>query len=192
MSASPPGSAPAQQLAVRAKVWERQADHLVMRAREQALRQPRWQPFEHLLELSDDIADALEEATFLMSLIANNHQQGWDMMVHESLSRLAQTVLMATQEHVKALAIARCLGTASDTADSDAFLAASWNVLHAERQCDELLRAARRAILAAVRDAPALMLADNLAGTLELASDRLLVAGYALRDVAFGAEGIRP
>lgn len=100
--------------------------------------------------------------------------------------------MMATQEHIKTLAIARCLGAASDTADSDAFLAASWNVLHAERQCDELLRAARRAILAVVHDAPALMLADNLAATLELASDRLLVAGYALRGVAFGAQGVRP
>ena len=65
------------------------------------------------------------------------------------------------------------------------FLAASWNVLRSERQCDELLRAARRAILGALRDAPALMLANDLALALELASDRLLVAGYALRGVAF-------
>lgn len=189
MSAPPAGENPTQALAARAKAWERRADHLVMRAREQAQRQPRWQPFKHLLELSDDIADALEEAAFLMSLIADGHQQGWDSNVHESLSRLAQTVLMATQEHVKSLAIARCLGSASDTIDSDAFLAASWNVLRSERQCDELLRAARRAILAVVRDAAALMLANDLANTLELASDRLLVAGYALRDVAFGETG---
>lgn len=189
MCAPPAGETPAQALAARAKAWERQADHLVMRAREQAQRQPRWQPFKHLLELSDDIADALEEAAFLMSLIADGHQQGWDSNVHESLSRLAQTVLMATQEHVKSLAIARSLGTASDTTDSDAFLAASWNVLRSERQCDELLRAARRAILGVVRDAASLMLANDLATTLELASDRLLVAGYALRDVAFGETG---
>ena len=191
MDAAPAGTSAAQELAARAKLWERQADHLVMRAREQAQRQPRWQPFERLLELSDDIADALEEAAFLMSLIADGHQQGWDATVREALSRLAQTVLTATQEHVKALAIARGLGAASDTADSDAFLAASWNVLYAERQCDELLRAARRSILAVVRDAPALMLANDLAATLELASDRLLVAGYALRDVAFSETGAR-
>jgi len=83
------------------------------------------------------------------------------------------------------------VGDASDTADNDSFLAASWNVLRSERQCDELLRTARRAILAVVRDAPALMLANDLASTLELASDRLLVAGYALRDVAFGKAGAR-
>ena len=178
-------------LAVRAKVWERKADHLVMRARDYAQRQRRWQPFARLLELSDDIADALEEAAFLMSLIAEDHRQGWNAEVHQILSKLAQSVLSATQEHIKALAIARRLGAGSDGADSDAFLAASWNVLRSERECDELLRAARRTILASIRDAASLMLANDLAMTLELASDRLLVAGYALRDVAFDQAGAR-
>ena len=35
------------------------------------------------------------------------------------------------------------------------------------------------------------MLANDLAGTLELASDRLLVAAYALRDLAFDKAGVR-
>lgn len=187
-ASSAPASA-AQDLAARAKRWERQADHLVMRAREEAQRQPRWQPFAHVAELSDDIADALEEAAFLMSLIADGHQQGFAGDVRETLLQLARTVLSAMQEHIKALAIARDLG--ADMADSDAFLAATWNVLRSERQCDELLRHARRAMLASLRDAPALMLANDLAQALELASDRLLAAGYALRDVVFGQTGER-
>lgn len=181
----------AHSLAARAKVWERQADHLVMRARDHAQRQRRWQPFARLLEVSDDIADALEEAVFLMGLIAEDHRQGWTAEVHQILSRLAQSVLSATQEHIKALAIARRLGAGSNSADSDAFLAATWNVLRSERECDELLRTARRTILASIRDAAALMLANDLAIALELASDRLLVAGYALRDVAFDQAGER-
>jgi len=176
----------ARELASRAKLWERDADHLVMRAREQAARHPRWETFSHLLELSDDIADALEEAAFLMCLIADGHMLGWNREVHESVGRLADAVLAATQEHIKALAIARSLSASSDASDSDAFLSASWNVLRSERDCDDLLRAGRRAILAAISDAPTLMLANDLACTLELASDRLLVAGYALRAVAFG------
>jgi uncharacterized protein Yka (UPF0111/DUF47 family) len=178
-------------LAARAKVWERQADHLVMRAREQAKRQPRWQPFARLLELSDDVADALEEAAFLMGMIADGHQPGWKTEVRQILSRLAQTVLGATQDFVKALAIARGIGAGADAIDSDAFLAATWSILRSERQCDELLRAARRAILGSIRDAAALMLANDLALTLELASDRLLVVAYALRDVAFDQAGVR-
>jgi len=185
----------ARSLAERAKAWERQADHLVMRARDQARRQRRWQPVARLVELSDDIADALEEAAFLMSLIAEDHRQGWNADIRQLLSKLAQAVLSATQEHIKALAIARRLASrsdsSSDAADSDAFLAASWNVLRSERDCDALLRAARRAILAAIQDAASLMLANDLAMALELASDRLLVAGYALRDVAFDQAGAR-
>jgi uncharacterized protein Yka (UPF0111/DUF47 family) len=179
----------ASALALRAKAWERKADHLVMQARDHAQRQRRWQPIARLLELSDDIADALEEAAFLMSLIAEDHRQGWNAEVHQILSRLAQSVLSATQEHIKALAIARRLGTGSDASDSDAFLSASWNVLRSERECDELLRSARRTILVSIRDAASLMLANDLAMSLELASDRLLVAGYALRDVAFDQAG---
>ena len=64
-------------------------------------------------------------------------------------------------------------------------------MLQAERQCDALLRDARRVILGAVRDAPSLMLANDLAGALELASDRLLAAAYALRDLAFDKAGVR-
>lgn len=181
----------AQELAARAKAWERRADHLVMRARDQAERQPRWRPFAKLAEQSDDIADALEEAAFLISLIADHHLSGWNAEVREVLARLSATVLQATQDHVKALTIARTLGANSQAVDSDDFLRATWSVLQAERQCDAMLRDARRVILGAVKDAPSLMLANDLAATLELASDRLLAAGYALRDVAFDKAGVR-
>jgi hypothetical protein len=92
---------------------------------------------------------------------------------------------------VKALAIARTLSANSDVVDNDAFLGATWRVLQAERQCDALLRDARRVILGAVQDAPSLMLANDLASALESASDRLLTAGYALRDVAFDKAGVQ-
>jgi len=48
-----------------------------------------------------------------------------------------------------------------------------------------MLRDARKVYLAAVHDAPSLMLTNDLANALEDASDHLLTAGYALRDVAF-------
>jgi uncharacterized protein Yka (UPF0111/DUF47 family) len=181
----------AGELSARAKVWERKADHLVMQAREKAERQPRWRPVARLVEQSDDVADALEEAAFLVNLIADHHLKGWDGDVRKVLGRLAATVLQATQDQVKALAIARTLGSNSEAADNDAFLRATWRVLQAERQCDALLRDARRVILGALQDAPSLMLANDLACTLELASDRLLVAAYALRDLAFDKAGVR-
>jgi uncharacterized protein Yka (UPF0111/DUF47 family) len=179
------------ELAARAKAWERKADHLVMQARDKAERQPRWRPVARLAEQSDDVADALEEAAFLISLVADHHRKGWNADVRDVLARLSAMVLQATQDYVKALAIARTLGAESDAVDNDAFLGATWRVLQAERQCDALLRDARRVILAAVADAPSLMLANDLAAALESASDRLLTAGYALRDVAFDKAGTR-
>ena len=181
----------AQALADRAKSWERKADHLVMQARDKAEQQPRWQPIARLVEQSDDVADALEEAAFLIGLMADQHLKGWNDAIRKVIARLAATVLQATEDHVKALAIARTLHSASDAVENDAFLAAIWRVLQAERQCDELLRDARRVILQAVQDAPTLMLANDLAAALEDASDRLLTAAYALRDVAFDKAGVR-
>ncbi len=179
----------AQEFAARAKAWERKADHLVMQAREKAERQPRWRPFARLAEQFDDVADALEEAAFLINLISDHHHKGWNADVRKVLARLAATVLQATQDHVKALAIARTLGSDSETVDNDSFLAATWRVLQAERQCDALLRDARRVILGAVQDAASLMLANDLAVALEAASDGLLASAYALRDVAFDKAG---
>ena len=181
----------AKKLAARAKTWERKADYLVMQAREKAERQLRWQPVARLAEQSDDIADALEEAAFLISLIADHHLKGWNADVRKVLTRLATTVLQATQDYVKALAIARTLGSDSETVDNDAFLGATWRVLQAERQCDALLRDARRVILGALLDAPSLMLANDLATEFEAASDYLLTAAYSLRDVAFDKTGVR-
>ena len=181
----------ARELATRSKGWERQADHLVMQAREKAERQPRWRPVARLVEQSDDVADALEEAAFLISLTAEQHVNGWNDHVRKLLARLASTVLQAAQDQVKALAIARTLSANSEATDNDAFLRATWRVLQAERQCDSLLREARRVIIGAVHDAPSLMLANDLAAVLELTSDRQLAAAYALRDLAFDKTGVR-
>lgn len=180
----------AQALADRAKAWERRADHLVMQARDKAEQQPHWRIFARLAEQSDDVADALEEAAFLISLIAEDHLKGWNADVRNVLGRLAATVLQAIQDHVKALAIARTLGTDSDPGDNVAFLASTWQVLQAERKCDALLRETRKVILRELHDAPSLMLTNDLAVALELASDRLLTASYSLRDVAFDKAGV--
>ena len=175
----------AERLSVRAKGWERQADELVMRARSRAERQPQWQPFARLMERSDDVADALEEAAFVLSLVADGHHQGWGKAVRTALQALADAVLTATQDHVKAVAVASTLGEGSDADDHDDYVDALWRVLQAERQCDELLRTTRRALAREVSDAASLTLGNELAAALELASDGLLALEYGLRAHAF-------
>ena len=180
----------AQQVASRAKGWERSADHILMEARTRAERQAqRWQPVVRLLEQLDDVADQLEEAAFLLSLPGGEKRLQWTPAVQRSLAQLAETVLGAVQEFVKAVTVASTLDTTSGVADSDAFFAAAWGVMRAERQCDVLLREARRLILVELHDMPALIVANDLAVTLETASDRLLAAGHSLRDMAFSRTG---
>jgi len=180
----------AAKLAERAKQWERQADLLVMHSRTRAERHPRWEPFTQLIEGADDVADALEEAAFLLSLIADDHNRGWRGKVQEVMQRLADAVLEAMQDHVRALAIACTLGEQSSGEDHDEFVAALWRVVNAERLCDTLLREARRALVDSVDDAATLVLATDFAEALERASDKLLATGYGLRKLAFSRVGV--
>ena len=179
----------AEKIATRAKDWERQADELVMRARAQAERQPQRAPFARLMESSDNVADALEEACFVLSLVADGHHRGWGRDVRAAMQALADAVLTATQDHVKALAVAATLGESSDAVDHDDYLDALWRVLQAERQCDELLRSARRALAREVTDAASLGLGNELAAALEQASDHLLALAYGVRQHALRRAG---
>ena len=172
-------------LAVRAKIWERRADHLVMQARSSAHQQPQGQADITLLQRADDVADALEEAVFLLSLVADGHAQDWGEAVRAALGALAQAVAGAAQDHVRLVSILRGLDASSDATDHEDFLAASWRVLQSERRCDELLRSARRALSRDVKAPAALLLANDFAAALEQASDVLLELAYAMREQAF-------
>lgn len=179
-------------LAARAKSWERKADKLVLQTREQAEHQTQWEPLLRLMERSDDVADALEEACFILSLLAEHISSPlttvtWNQSIREVLGQLVEAVLHASQDHIKALAVARSLGEASNTEDHREYLAAAWRVQQAERHCDELLRTARRVLAAHYRensDAVLLTLSNDFAHAIEQASDALLLLTYGLRERA--------
>jgi uncharacterized protein Yka (UPF0111/DUF47 family) len=178
-------------LVLRAKTWERQADHLLIDARQRAERQSRWCPVVELLEKSDDVADALEEAFFIHSMTLGEPLQGLPAPVTEVLRRLADTTLTAIQDQVKAIEIARQVSEHGDAADSDLFLQTLWRMLRAERLCDELSREARKSIVISLHASPAgMLLATDLATTIEKASDGLLAAGYALRKMVLTKTGM--
>ncbi|WP_068806766.1 phosphate transport regulator [Thauera phenolivorans] len=180
----------ARAFAERAKDWERRADQLVMDARARAQTRPRWAGFALLVQTADDVADALEEAAFLLSLLAADHHQGWRGEVQQAMQALAGAVLGGVQDHVKAIAIARGFGEASSAEDHEEFVAALWRVLNAERQCDLLLREVRRALAERVSDAATLSLSTDFAQALEAATDALLSTGYGLRRLAFSRAGV--
>jgi uncharacterized protein Yka (UPF0111/DUF47 family) len=171
--------------AERAKGWERQADLQVMKSRALAENHPKWLPFVRLIEQADDVADSLEEAAFLLSLIAENQRQAWHGDVRDSIRKMADVTLTAVQDHIKAISIARCFGEDSTAEDQEEFIATSWRVLNAERQCDVLLREVRRALAKHVDDAATHCLTTDFAGAIEQATDALLATTYGLRDLAF-------
>ncbi|NDP61192.1 DUF47 family protein [Polaromonas sp.] len=178
-------------LVLRAKTWERQADHLLIDARQRAERQSRWRPVVELLEKADDVADALEEAFFIHSMTLGEPLQGLPAPVTEVLRHLADTTLAAIQDQVKAIEIARQVSEYGDAVDSDLFLQTLWRMLRAERLCDELSRQARKSIVISLHASPAgLLLASDLATTIEKASDGLLAAGYALRKMVLTKTGM--
>lgn len=188
----------AERLAARAKAWERHADQLVVHARELADHQPQWRPLMLLMGRGDDVADALEEACFVLSVLAEHFEAagnatGWTPPVRQVMNELADAVLNAVQDHVKALAVARTLGRTSQSEDQAEYLSAAWRVQQAERHCDELLRRARRALAQQVReqqDAVALTLGNDLAAAIESASDALLTLGWGLRERTMQRMGV--
>lgn len=175
----------AQTLAQRAKGWERQADQLVIRLRDEAGRNPHRRPVLQVIERADDTADALEEAAFLFSLIGEGHHRGWSEEIRAGLLRLAAQVLEATQDHVRALVIARTLGSDSTADDQAEFLTVCWRVVNAERACDSHTRALRRLLVNQIDDAATLQLTTDFGAALEKSTDALLRTGYALRDLVF-------
>lgn len=182
----------AAKLAARAKTWEREADQLVMRSRSRAERNARWQPFTLMIERADDVADALEEAIFLLSLIAEDHHKGWHGDVRDALRQLANRTHEAVRDHVRALSIASVLREGGSAEDHEAFLAVTWRAVDAERQCDELLREVRRALVRQVNDAVSLNLATDFASSIEQATDALLATSFGVRALAIDSIGARP
>lgn len=174
----------------RAKAWQRQTGPLLERARHRAERQARWRPVLTLLERQEEVADALDETLFLMSLPTEPARPAWPMPVRRSLDALAQNVLAAQQDQVRAIEVARHLDARPSRIDGEALLDRVWSILQAERTGDELLREARRQIVQTLHaHAPCLQLATELATTLEGATDRLLSAAFALRKMVFEPSG---
>ena len=81
----------------------------------------------------------LEEAAFLLSVIAEGHDRGWTPEVREVLRRLAETTFTAAQDHVRALAIARSLGLDGTADDHEELVAVLWRIVGDDsgRSCRE-------------------------------------------------------
>ncbi len=159
-----------------ARKFEHDADQLVVETREAVRRRADFAMFLTLLEGADDAADELEDAAFLLDLDA---LQGAPL---EALQALADLLIEASQEWIKALGHASRIGGTVGQAETDNFLTAIDRVSALEHEADNAERALTVAIVAHAKDFRQLHLFTAIGGKFEAAADALKHASLILRD----------
>lgn len=166
----------ADKRARRARRYEHDADQLVSATREAVLRRPDYGVFRTLLEAADDAADALEDAVFFLNLDLI------DGKPLDALRSLADLIVEASQEWIKALAHGKQVGRVAGREAIEDFLTAIDRIAALEHQADDAERALTASAVQHSRDFRALHLFTAVGGRLEAASDALKHASLILRE----------
>jgi len=170
-------------IGARAKEWERRADELLIKARNRLDRRPVRSPFVDMMSHADDVADALEEGHFVLELMAQTSVRV-PAPVHGELKSLALATQGALQDWVRVVEMARHTYMENDLLEQESLLKLIWQILYAERHCDVLFRGVRRLLIRErLQDPNALVLITDLASAMERATDALLCAGHAMRNM---------
>ena len=132
-----------------------------------------------LLPSADDVADALEEAIFFMTLLGDEARgsQAPDML--EPLARLTAS---SAQEYVKCLEVARDIRRSGTRDDVQQFLVAVDRLITLEHESDEATRRAEAAMLKATDDFRTLHVLSQIARGLEESVDALARCALMLKD----------
>ncbi len=174
----------------RARQFEHEADQLVAATREAVRRRAEYTPIFRVVEAADDAADELEEAAFLLELLAESKAQGEAL---HALEALADSLVAGTQEWVKALSRAahgytpRGAGAITD-GDADDFLIAVDKLSELEHVADDAERALIHSAVQRARNFRQLHMYAEMGRSLESAADALKWAGLITRDYLFGTE----
>jgi uncharacterized protein Yka (UPF0111/DUF47 family) len=182
--AQPSGSeASMQRIVQRARKWEHSADELVLKARTARMRLHNQKIVPDLLAVADDVADQLEDAVFLRSLLATSGAAA-DSLV--CLQDLAVLLVQGAQEYLKAVSNARILQRGSSHEEVQDFLEATDRTVRVEHQIDDAHRRSRASILTFRGDFRQWQLITGLADNLEEAADALMRSALMLRDYILG------
>jgi uncharacterized protein Yka (UPF0111/DUF47 family) len=166
-------------VAERAKRWETKADELVNRARQAQRHVVDAEAVAGLLPTADDIADGLEEAIFLVTLLSD-HEPARSAV--ETLRPLARLAMLSAQEYVKCLEIARDVRRSGTRDDVQDLLVAVDRLMTLEHESDEAERRAKAAMLTAADNFRVLHLLAEIARKLEESVDVMARCGLMLKD----------
>ena len=169
----------AEKLAARCKVWESDADRLVNQVRNFAYAASEQAYLRDLVHQADDVADGLEEAAFLVTLL---RPAGVAPALVRELAALAGRLVAGTQEFVKALETVRGFGPAVSREDLREFLEAIHCIGRVEHETDELKRRIQARLAGGENSAREIHLAAESAADLERAADYLQHVALVLRD----------
>ena len=169
--------------AERAKDWESSADDLVNRARSASANADATEFFRLIVELTDDIADELEDAAFHLTLLP---ALGSRADAEARLQSLSELLVHGTQEYVKLVENARHVRRGGAREDVQDFLAAIHRIQQIEHDTDEAQRGIKRALCNGIDDARTLFVMTTVARNLEQAADGLMHCGLRIRDHVLG------
>jgi len=177
-----------RRLAKRARRFEHEADQSVIAAREAVRRRAEYTPLFRVVEAADDAADELEEAAFLLELLAESNAQGEPL---RALEVLADLLVEGTGEWIKALSYATEGYTKQGAgavllADTGDFLIAIDRLSELEHSADDAERALIRAMVQHARNFRQLHMYAEMGRSLEAAADALKWAGLITRDHLLG------
>jgi uncharacterized protein Yka (UPF0111/DUF47 family) len=177
------GPEPLLRMAGRAKKWESRADELVNQVREMVSRAPGTDRYRSLMTEQDDVADSLEEAAFLVTLMADiAPAEG----VRAAMLQLASAIVDAAHELVKCLECAMVVQNGAQREDMQDFLEAVDRTLALEHRTDELEREIRVGLIRGRAESAQVRLYADIAARLEEAADYASRAALQLRDHVLG------
>jgi uncharacterized protein Yka (UPF0111/DUF47 family) len=167
-----------------AKAWEIHADEIVRSSNHTIERRNEDRHLEHLLEQADDVADALEETAFLLTLIPPQAGvQGLD-----ALRRLADLVSAGTKAYVRALESARDFAHSHTRSDMDDVLVCIDRIAETEHASHVAERAAKATLVTVCADFRELQVLSEVAHGFEQAADALARCALTIRDYALSPE----
>lgn len=165
--------------AEKGKRWESDADALLNKTR-LVIKKTRASPaFERQMSNSDDAADSLEEALFLLTLIsADDLSEDF----FEPMLALADTACRCSAEHLRAVENAKSIRRWSSREDLEEFLQAVDAVLDLEHAADDELRNVSGPLLKKSKDFRQLHSLSTISGNVEDSTDSMMRSVIVLKE----------
>ena len=166
--------------AERGKRWESEADAELNKMRLEIKKSNAPPAFEVMLCHSDDAADALEEALFLLTLTTGDQVRG---PLYEPLLDLAEIATRASMEYLKAVEDAKTLHKWSPREEMGDFLEAVDQVMTLEHDADEAHRKVKGVLTAEnAVDFKQMQIVTEISKDIEQSTDALMKSAITLKD----------